>query len=157
MNIFIGIWFIFGGEIDKNDNEEINDIYSYCFKVLITITPKNIFIKYSPIYNAVSVIKICREDKIDKNKINNELYNKFLLMFNVEYKDYKNCFIDIKNIIDKYKSDKNIQDSNNQIRKLKRSENEKTLDELNYYCENENKNGNKEKQLLNLILKKIKS
>ena len=118
----------------------LNDIYSYCFKVLITITPKNIFIKYSPIYNAVSVIKICREDKIDKNKINNELFNKYLLIYGIQYKDYQECYIEIKSIIDKYNSEKNIQNSSNKIRTLKR-ENNKTLNELDYNeKENENKN-----------------
>jgi hypothetical protein len=137
----MGIGYIFDGEIDKNNYEEINEINSYSFKLLITITPKNIFIKNSPIYNSISIIKICREDKIDKNKINNELFNKFLLIFGIEYKDYENCYNDIKNIIDKYKSDKNIQDSNNQIHSLKRTENEKTSTEMNYY-DNENKKSN---------------
>ncbi len=140
INIFMGNGYIFDGEIEENNNEEINDIYSYCFKVLITITPKNIFIKYSPIYNAVSVIKICREDKIDKNKINNELFNKYLLIFGIQYEDYQECYIEIKSIIDKYNSEKNIQNSSNKIRTLKR-ENNKTLNELDYNeKENENKN-----------------
>ena len=140
INIFMGNGYIFDGEIEENNNEEINDIYSYCFKVLITITPKNIFIKYSPMYNAVSVIKISREDKIDKNKINNELFNKYLLIYGIQYKDYQECYIEIKSIIDKYNSEKNIQNSSNKIRTLKR-ENDKTLNELDYNeKENENKN-----------------
>ena len=140
INIFMGNGYIFDGEIEENNNEEINDIYSYCFKVLITITPKNIFIKYSPMYNAVSVIKISREDKIDKNKINNELFNKYLLIFGIQYEDYQECYIEIKSIIDKYNSEKNIQNSSNKIRILKREKN-KTLNELDYNeKENENKN-----------------
>ena len=69
LSIFMGNGYIFDGEIDNNNNEIINDIHSYSFKLLITITPKNIFIKYSPMYNAISIVQICREDKIDKNKI----------------------------------------------------------------------------------------
>ena len=141
LNIFMGIGYIFEGEIDENNEEEINEIHSYSFKLLITITPKNIFIKYSPIYNAISIIQICREDKIDKNKLNNELFNKLLLIYNIEYKEYENCYNEIKNIINKYNNTENNQNSNNQIRTLKR-ENNKTLDETNYIeKENENKNG----------------
>ena len=141
LNIFMGIGYIFEGEIDENNEEEINEIHSYSFILLITITPKNIFIKYSPIYNAISIIQICREDKIDKNKLNNELFNKLLLIYNIEYKEYENCYNEIKNIINKYNNTENNQNSNNQIRTLKR-ENNKTLDEMNYIeKENENKNG----------------
>ena len=141
LNIFMGIGYIYDGEIDENDNEEINDIHAYSFKLLITITPKNIFIKNSPLYNALSIIQICREDKIDKNKINNELFNKFLKIYGIKFKDYEDCYTDLRNIIDKYNSEKNIQNSSNKVRTLKRTENEKTLNEFDYNDENDNKNG----------------
>ena len=140
LNIFMGIGYIFDGEIDKNDNEIINDIHSYTFKLLITITPKNIFIKYSPMYNAISIIQICREDKIDKNKINNELFNKLLFIYNIKYKDYENCYNEIKSVINK--SNDNNKNTNNQIRTLKREDN-KTLNEMNYYENEINKSGKK--------------
>ena len=136
LNIFMGIGYIFDGEIDKNDNEIINEIHSYSFKLLITITPKNIFIKYSPMHNAISIIKICREDKINKDKINNELFNKLLLIYGIKYIEYENCYNEIKSIINKYNNNEK-NNSNNQIRTLKRTENNKTLNEMNYY-ENEN-------------------
>jgi hypothetical protein len=88
----MGNGYIFDGEIDNNNNEIRKDIHSYSFKLLITITPKNIFIKYSPMYNAISIVQICREDKIDKNRINNELFNKLLFIYNIKYKDYENCY-----------------------------------------------------------------
>ena len=105
----MGNGYIFEGEIDEKDDEEINDIHSYCFKLLITITPKNIFIKYSPRYNAISIIQICREDKIDKNKINNELFKKYLSIYGIEYKDYEECYVEVKSIIDKYNSEKKLE------------------------------------------------
>ena len=142
LNIFMGNGYIFEGEIDEKDDEEINVIHSYCFKLLITITPKNIFIKYSPRYNAISIIQICREDKIDKNKINNELFKKYLSIYGIEYKDYEECYVEVKSIIDKYNSEKNIQNSSNQVRTLKRTENNKTLNEMEYNeKENQNQNG----------------
>ena len=45
LNIFMGNRYIFDGEIDNNNHEIINDINSYSFKILITITRKNIFFK----------------------------------------------------------------------------------------------------------------
>jgi hypothetical protein len=96
LNTFMGIGYIFEGEIDKNNLEEINDINTYAFKLLVNITPKNIFFKYSPLYNAVSIIQICREDKLDKNKINNDLFNKLLSLYDINSKDYENCYNEIK-------------------------------------------------------------
>ena len=141
LNIFMGIGYIFDGEIDKNNNEIINDINSYTFKLLITITPKNIFIKYSPMHNAISIIQICREDKIDKNRINNELFNKLLFVYNIKYKDYENCYNEIKSVINKTNENNNNKSANNQIRTLKRTENHKTLNEMNYYENEANKSG----------------
>ena len=96
LNTFMGIGYIFEGEIDKNNLEEINDINTYAFKLLVNITPKNIFFKYSPLYNAVSIIQICREDKLDKKKINNDLFNKLLSLYDINSKDYENCYNEIK-------------------------------------------------------------
>jgi hypothetical protein len=141
LSIFMGNGYIFDGEIDNNNNEIINDIHSYSFKLLITITPKNIFIKYSPMYNAISIVQICREDKIDKNRINNELFNKLLFIYNIKYKDYENCYNEIKSVINKTNENNNNQ--NNQIRTLKRTEDNKTLNEMNYYEPEVNKSGKK--------------
>jgi len=138
LNTFMGNGYIFEEEID--DKEIINEIHSYSFKLLITITPKNIFIKYSPIDNAISIIRISREDKINKNKINNELFNKLLLIYNIKINE--NCYNEIKSIINKYNNyEKN--NSNNQIHTLKRTENNKTLNEMNYYEKEINKTGKK--------------
>ena len=152
LNIFMGNGYIFEGEIDINNYEEINEINSYSFKLLITITPKNIFIKYSPIHNAISIIQICREDKIDKNRINNELFNKLLNIYDIEFKEYENCYNEIKNIINKYNSEKSneIINYNNQIKTLKRTENNKTLNEINYSGKD-----NEKKYGMNRIGKKI--
>ena len=96
LNTFMGIGYIFEGEIDKNNSEEINDMNTYAFKLLVNITPKNIFFKYSPLYNAVSIIQICREDKLDKSKINNALFDKLLALYYINFKDYENCYNEIK-------------------------------------------------------------
>ena len=143
LNTFMGNGFVFEGEIDENNNEEINEIHSYSFKLLITITPKNIFIKYSPIHNAISIVQICREDKIDKNKRNNELFTKLLNIYGIKFQDYENCYNEIKETINKYNSEKNnkISNHNIQIHTLKRTENNKTLNEMNYEKNDGNKIG----------------
>ena len=128
LNIFMGIGYIFEGEIDKENNEELNEIHTYTFKLLITITPKNIFIKYSPLYNAISIVQICREDKIDKNRLNKELFNKLLILYDLKFEDYEKCYNDIKSVIHKYNTEKSYY---NQASTLNTTENNKTLDELN--------------------------
>ena len=150
LSIFMGNGYVFEGEIDEENPEEINEIHSYTFKILITLTPKSIFIKYSPLYNAISIVQICREDKIDKNKLNKELFNKLLSLYDLKFSDYENCYNEIKATTNKCLSDKRSQNSNNnqvQTRTLKRTEN-KTLDDLN---SNNNNNKNNE------IKKKFKS
>ena len=131
ISMFMGIGFIFEGEIDINNLDELNDINTYAFKLLVTITPKNIFFKYSPLYNAISIIKICREDKIDKNKINNSLFEKLLNLYNINFKDFEKCYNEIKSILDndateKVSSYSNISSKNNNIFK------NKTIGEMHY-------------------------
>ena len=131
ISMFMGIGFIFEGEIDINNLDELNDINTYAFKLLVTITPKNIFFKYSPLYNAISIIKICREDKINKNKINNSLFEKLLNLYNINFKDFEKCYNEIKSILDndateKVSSYSNISSKNNKIFK------NKTIGEMHY-------------------------
>ena len=137
LSIFMGIGYIFEGEADNPD--DLTEINSYAFKLLIKITPKSLFIKYTPLYLAISIIQICREDKIDKNKINLELFNKLLTLYNLKFDDYENCYNEIKLAIRASPSEKNKEnskDTKNKLHNMKKKEN-KTLDDLNY---NNNKN-----------------
>ena len=106
LSTFMGIGYIFEGEIDKNNLEEINEINNYAFKLLVAITPKNIFFKYSTLYSAISIIKICREDKLDKNKINNTLFDKLLDIYNITFKDCENCYNEIRFALDNDNSER---------------------------------------------------
>ena len=106
LSTFMGIGYIFDGEIDKNNLEEINEINTYAFKLLVAITPKNIFFKYSTLYSAISIIKICREDKLDKNKINNTLFDKLLDIYNITFKDCENCYNEIRFALDNDNSER---------------------------------------------------
>ena len=106
LSTFMGIGYIFEGEIDKNNLEEINEINNYAFKLLVAITPKNIFFNYSTLYSAISIIKICREDKLDKNKINNNLFDKLLDIYNITFKDCENCYNEIRFALDNDNSER---------------------------------------------------
>ena len=132
LSIFMGIGYVFDGEIDSI--EEINEISTYTFKLLITITPIALFIKYAPLYNAISIIQICREDKIDKNKINVELFTKMLSLYNLKFSDYENCYNDIKAVTRSSSTGNNDENQNKNKSKphsMTKKEN-KTLDDLNY-------------------------
>ena len=99
LTLFMFNGFVFEGEIEKK--EDINTIHSYAYKILITVTPKNIFIKYSPLSMAISIIHIVRDDKIDKDKKNNELFDALLKLYDIKYNDYENCYKEIKTIMNK--------------------------------------------------------
>ena len=137
INVFMSNGFVFDVEIDIKEN--INEIYTYTYKLLITLTPKSIFIKYSPFYLAISIIQIVREDKIEENKINNELYKKLLNLYNITFEDYEKCYRDIKLALYKENDAKEIKSQNvklyttpNQTPIFKKNENNS--------CEKINKN-----------------
>jgi len=99
LNVLISNGYIFQGEIDTYDY--LNEIHLYTLKLLITLTPKIFFIKYSPLYNAIAIIQICREDKIDENKIHKELFMKLLLLYDIDYKKYESCYKEMKEVLSK--------------------------------------------------------
>ena len=84
----------------------INSINKSALKMLLNLTLKNIFMKYSPMQIAFSVIQIAREKFLEPNLINNNLYNKLINLYGINFDDYKKCYEEIKsqvteNIIEK--------------------------------------------------------
>ena len=165
LNVFIYNGYIFEGEID--DKDYINEIQVYTYKLLIIITPKNIFIKYSPLYMAISIIQIAREDKIEENKINNELFQNLRKLYNIQFEEYKDCYREIKAIIKKEKSlnhnikikNPKINTSRNRTPTLKKIENNKISNEkINIETLNKinQKNDNIKPQSKMNLMKKIK-
>jgi len=99
------IGYVFDCEINKNNEiilikghnvSVINAIYKYVMKLLLNVTTKNVFIKYSPMYIAFSLIQISREKFLEKDYINKDLYNSLLNLYDVNYKDYKYCYQELK-------------------------------------------------------------
>ena len=99
LNVITSNGYIFEGEVDNNDY--INEIHLYTLKLLIALTPKIIFIKYSPLYNAIAIVQIGRENKIGERKINKELFMKLLLLYDIDYKIYEKCYKDMKEVLSK--------------------------------------------------------
>ena len=166
VNIFISNGFIFENEIDYKDY--ISEIHTYTYRLLIAITPKNIFIKYSTFHMALSLIQIAREDKIDENKRNDELFEKILDLYDISKKDYKDCYREIKAVINKEKNNSNklnkskFNASRNEILILRKIENNKIenkssekinkkVDELNLLSKSNLKKRFKEARTKNTI------
>ena len=102
----INIGFVFNCEIDKNNSiilikghrhSVINTISKYAIKLLLNMTVKNIYIKYSPIYVAFSLIQIAREKYLNKKLIHPKLYNNLISLFGVNVQDFKKCYKELKN------------------------------------------------------------
>ena len=144
------IGYVFNCEINKNNSiilinghrhSIINTINKYAMKTLLNITIKDIFIKYSPMYIAFSLIQISREKYIDKKNIYPKLYYNLISLFGVNYKDYKNCYKELKNEIEEKQNESNdILDTEKKINKdllnneelLKKVSNDDTTATINY-------------------------
>ena len=106
--------------INGHRHSLINSIHKYAVKKLLSITVKNVFIKYSPMYIAFSLMKLAREKFIDKESINQKLFNKLTNLYGVNYADYKKCYKELKEEID---------DSQNENNNYLEKENQKNEDE----------------------------
>ena len=74
----------------------LNTINKYAIKLLLSLTSKNLFFKYSPMYIAISLIQITREKFIDQSLIRPKLFNKLINLYGINQKDYEKCYEEIK-------------------------------------------------------------
>ena len=121
---------VFNCEI-KNANEIIivkghrhfllNTINKYAIKLLLNLTFKNIIVKYSPMYIALSLIQIAREKYIDQSKINEKLFINLINLYGIQYDSYKKCYDEIKSEI------KDINEENDKNQKDKGKDNYDTI------------------------------
>ena len=127
---------IFNTEVD-NSNEVIvikghrhslvNTVNKYTVKLLLSITPKDLFFKYCPMYLAFSLIQIAREKYLQKNMIKPKLFLKLISLYGISFDDYKNCYEEIKSEIKKnLKESKPEIENNNEKKKEKENEDPKT-------------------------------
>ena len=105
-----GNGIVFDCEIDKKNtiiisNSDkipiIDNINKYALSILLRLTLKNIFFKYSPIYITLSIIQISREKFLNKKLINNYLFNKLINIYGIHFNEYKNSYKEIKLEIEK--------------------------------------------------------
>ena len=151
INELISIGIVFNCEIDKNNSiilinghrhSIINVINKNIMRMLLIITVKNIFLKFSPMYIAFSLIQLSREEYLDKNIINSELFNKLIELYGISFNDYKQCYEEIKEEFE--------------IKKNESSEN-KEQEESNENIEQENSNDNIEQEKSNENIEQDKS
>ena len=77
----------------------LNTINKYAIKLLLHLTNKNLFFKYSPMHIAMSLIQITREKFIDKTLIKPKLFSKLINLYGINQKDYEKCYDEIKSDI----------------------------------------------------------
>ena len=121
---------VFNNEIN-NENEIIlikghrhylvNTINKYAIKLLLSLTSKELFFKYSPMYVAFSIIQIAREKYLDKKLIKQKLFFKLIELYGVDYSDYQKCYEEMKEEIneDYKKTKENKNEINNEVEEKK--------------------------------------
>ena len=164
----IGIGIVFDCEIEEKNaiifinghrHSIVKAINKYSLKMLLDITQKITFVKYSPMIIAFSIIQISREKFLNSKLINSHLFNKLINLYGIDFNDYKKCYEEIKstdidNIIEKEKDNKeekifDYQNKNNDQNKLKKKISKQYSIENTHLPNNIFKNGK------NFILKNI--
>ena len=142
---------VFSNEIDSTNeiimikghrHSLVNTINKYAVKLLLNLTIKDIFFKYSPMYLAFSIIQIAREKYIQKNMIKPKLYLKLIHLYDVNFDDYKDCYEEINSIV-KEEIKQNLKDNKGEEernKELKRMNNEKrgSVDKIEKSFKNKN-------------------
>ena len=77
----------------------VNTVNKHSLKLLLNITGKSIFFKYSPMHIAITLIQLTREKYIDKNMIKPKLFIYLINLYGVKQEDYKKCYEEIKDEI----------------------------------------------------------
>ena len=159
---------IFNCEVNNNNeiiivkghrHSLVNTINKYAIKLLLSLTAKSIFFKFSPMHIALSLIQIAREKYIDPAMINEKLFSKLINLYGFKQNEYKKCYEEIKAdlkdinsenekpILDKDKdAKKQVHDSNDNLMNLKGERNESTQKSItkgkNLYVPNKLKSSN---------------
>ena len=139
------IGYVFDCEVNKSNeiilinghrHSLINSIHKYAVKKLLSITVKDIFIKYSPMYMAFSLMKLAREKFIDKELINQKLFNKLTNLYGVNYADYKKCYKELKEEIDDNQNENNEKEDKENQKKEEENKDNKKKKSLNFSSSN---------------------
>ena len=74
----------------------VNAINKHAIKLLLNLTSKNIFFKYSPMYIAISIIQISREKYIDNKMIKPRLFQELIELYGIDYTKIHRCYEELK-------------------------------------------------------------
>ena len=120
----ISIGIVFNCEINK-DNEIIiinkhrhlliNTINKFIIKMILNLTGKSLFFKYAPMYLAFSLIQISREKYLNKTMIKPKLFSDLVIAYGINPEDYKECYEEVKNEIQKSTNQENDIDEKRNI------------------------------------------
>ena len=120
------------------DNEHkhsiINLINKFALKLLWSLTQKNRFLKFSPMQIAFSIIQIARENILDPNLINQNLFNKLISLYGINFHDYKDCYEQIKLKI----RNQNIQEEKNEEEEKKNNNDNMKIKGVKRYIKENN-------------------
>ena len=96
---------VFNSEVDETNevillkghkHTLINTVNKFAIKLLLNLTSKNSFFKYSPMYIAFSIIQISREKYIDNKMIKPKLFHKLVELYGVDHTKIQNCYEELK-------------------------------------------------------------
>ena len=105
----------------------INAINKYALKLLLNLTSKNVFFKYSPAYLAFSLIQMAREKYLEKDLIKPKLFFDLVSIYGFIPGDYMKCYVEIKSELN-LENDKNPKET--EKRNLNNKDENDDYDEL---------------------------
>ena len=86
----------------KTNNINVKQIYEKQKYFLKRIINSDILYNYNSLYIALSIIHISMENIFINNKINKDIFQLFLSIFNYKFSDYELCYKDIKKFLFNY-------------------------------------------------------
>ena len=120
---------IFNTEVDSSNeviiinghrHSIINSVNKYEMKLLLNITLKEIFLEYSPMHIALSIIQLSREKYLDESLIKPNLFFKLIDLYGFHIDEYEDCYKEIKEEIKQIIKEKKIKEEDeNDIEKEK--------------------------------------
>ena len=109
LNTLLSNGIVFENEI--KEEKEIENIYNYTQELLVLITTKTYYFKYSSIQIALSIIQLSRDKFLKKNKFSEKLFKLLISLYGFEFKDYEECYNIIKQDLEDNESDEEENDN----------------------------------------------
>ena len=119
IKIFNKVGIIFNTNTNNINIEHVYEKQKYLLKRIIN---SDILYRYNSFNIALSIIHISIDNIFVSNKLNKDLFELFLSIFNYKFSDYENCYVKIKSIIFNYNNNnKNYEIENNKTESNKKN------------------------------------